>query len=93
MVDRILEHVLAKAEQDSDDLFYPANIAAMYALQGNKEQAYAWLQRAIDVGWINWSMATIDPLFENLHDEERFKQMMAGVKARVDEMRARAETQ
>jgi tetratricopeptide (TPR) repeat protein len=62
-------------------------LAAVHALRGEKEAAYDWLQQAIDAGF--WAYAELErhPCFESLHGEERFQEMMAGVKARVEEMR------
>ena len=79
---------LAKGDEMWDP---PYNIAAIHAIQGNKKEAYLWLQKAIDAGWRDHGIASIDPVFENLHDDEQFKQMMAEVKAMVDEMRERVE--
>jgi tetratricopeptide (TPR) repeat protein len=67
------------------------DIAAINAIQGKKTEAYDWLQKAIDAGWRSYRYAEIDPVLENLRDDGRFKQMMADVKAKVDEMRKRVE--
>jgi serine/threonine protein kinase/Tfp pilus assembly protein PilF len=68
----------------------PYELACIDAMQGDKASAYEWLQRAIDAGWRVHRLGAIDPLMENLRDEDRFKRMMAQVKAMVDEQRARA---
>ncbi len=69
----------------------PYDIAAINANQGNKEEAYKWLQKAIDAGWRFYDFGLIDPLLENLRNDDQFQQMMAQVKAKVDEMRKRVE--
>ena len=61
--------------------------AAISAIQGNRDEAYLWLQRAIDAGWRDYRLGPNDPLFENIRSEERFKHMMEDVKAKVDEQR------
>ncbi|MFH1312349.1 MAG: hypothetical protein ABIJ00_03900 [Candidatus Eisenbacteria bacterium] len=86
-----LEEAKTNMEDGAEDIFTPFNIASIYAVQGEKEQAYTWLLKSIDAGWLNYSALINDPLFECLHDDDRFKQMMADLKARVAEMRARAE--
>jgi len=78
-------------EQGNESWVIPYNIAAINAIQGNKKEAYLWLQKAIDAGWRHYRIGSIDPLLENLHNDEQFKQMMAEVKAMVDEMRKRVE--
>jgi serine/threonine protein kinase/Tfp pilus assembly protein PilF len=67
------------------------DIAAINAVQGDKPEAYKWLQKAIDARWRDYRFGLIDPLFENLRNDEQFKHMMALVKWSVDEMRKRAE--
>jgi hypothetical protein len=48
-------------------------------------------QKSIDAGWRTFRLGMKHPLLENLHEDEKFKQMMARVKAMVDEMRQRIE--
>jgi protein kinase/serine/threonine-protein kinase len=81
----------AQLEQGSEFSTVPYNIATIYAIQGNKEEAYKWLLKAIDAGWRHFRLGLTDPLLENLHEDAQFKQMMAQVKETVDEMRKRIE--
>ena len=67
------------------------DIAAVYAIKGNKPEAYRWLQNSIDVGFRLFRFAEHDPVFENLHDDPEFKQMMEEVKKMVYEERAKIE--
>jgi len=76
-------------EQGDEIHWIPYNIATVNAIQGNKKDAYKWLQKAIDSGWRFFRRGLRDPLLENLREDEQFKQMMAQVKAMVDEMRQR----
>jgi serine/threonine protein kinase/lipopolysaccharide biosynthesis regulator YciM len=76
-------------EEGNESRYIRYRIASINAAQGNKERAYVWLQRAIDAGWRNYSRISMDPLFENLRDDEQFKEIMAEVKGMVDEMRRR----
>jgi serine/threonine protein kinase len=86
-------HDIAIKELDKGNELWgvPYEIAAIYAIQGDTSEAYGWLQKAIDAGWRNYQMCLIDPQFEIFHGQRRFEQMMAGVKAVVDEMRKRVE--
>ncbi|MBI3005464.1 MAG: protein kinase [Ignavibacteriales bacterium] len=92
---RILDESLKLDEKDlkqgNEWYAIPYDMARIYALLGNKIEAYKWLQKAMDAGWRDYRFASIDPLFENLRNDEQFKQMMAQVKAMVDEMRKRVE--
>ncbi len=67
------------------------DMARINAALHKKAESYEWLQKAIDAGWIEYRWGMIDPLLEDLHNDERFKQMMAQVKAKVDQMRQRVE--
>jgi hypothetical protein len=62
-------------------------IAAVHALRGERAAAYDWLQQAIDAGFYQYAELRQHPCFESLHGEERFQQMMGGVKAKVEEVR------
>ncbi len=66
-------------------------MASIYAVQGNKEEAVRWLQKAVDAGWREYHYASRYPLFENIRDDERFKRIMNETKAKVAEMRRRVE--
>jgi TolB-like protein/Tfp pilus assembly protein PilF len=65
------------------------DIAMIYAIRGETEEAYGWLQKAIDAGWRYYDITSQDPVWSAFHGEARFQQMMAEVKAKVDVMRAR----
>jgi tetratricopeptide (TPR) repeat protein len=52
-------------------------IAGVYAVLGEIDKAMAWLERSVDTGWACWPFFRIDPHFENLRDEPRFKALMA----------------
>ena len=91
MFSRSLRFDEIKLEQGNEDPDVPYDIASVKAMQGNSAEAYEWLQKAIDSGWTNYRLAELDPSLDSIRNEDRFRQMMAGVKARVDEMRRRVE--
>jgi non-specific serine/threonine protein kinase len=64
-------------------------IGSAYALAGATEEALIWLERAIERGWINYPLFTKqDPFYESIRGEERFKELMVGVKARWEAFEA-----
>lgn len=65
-------------------------LAAVYAAMGDKQRAYEWLERAIDSGWL-LERTYPSPLFESLHGEERFQQLMGRIDADLERMKARIE--
>ena len=83
----------AHIAQGSELPSIPYNMAAACAVQGKSEDALVWLRKAIDGGIREYALAQMDPVFENLRDDERFKQMMSEVKGMLDEMRARIDSE
>ena len=77
-----------KAIESGNELYhYRYNIAAVLAIQNNHEEALRWFEKAIDAGWRLYSIAQIDPFFDNLRTDERFQQMIQKVKVTVDDQR------
>ena len=57
---------------------------------GDRQRAYEWLERAIDSGW-RLERTYPSPLFESLHGEERFQQLMDRIDADIERMKIRVE--
>jgi len=56
-------------------------MAASYALIGQKHEAMDWLENAVNRGFINYPFLNeYDPLLENIRKEPRFKKLMERVK-------------
>jgi protein kinase/serine/threonine-protein kinase len=67
------------------------SMAAIYAVQGDKEEALRWLQKAVDAGWRWYRYISRYPLLENIRDDTRFKRIIDDTKAKVAEMLRRVE--
>lgn len=91
MFSQSLEFAQKLLDQGNESWEIPYDMAVIHAVQGNKNEAYLWLKKAIDAGWREYHLELRNPLLENLHNEEQFKQMMDEVKAMIDEMRERVE--
>ncbi len=78
-------------EQGDEFFWIRYYIAAIHAIQGNKEEALKWMKKAIDAGFRAFRISQTDPILENLHQDTQFKQMMAQLKEMVNEMRKRVE--
>lgn len=78
----------SKATKSNNPSFY-MNMAQIKALKNDKEEAFYYLQGAIDVGWVRVWEAEFEPTFALLSSEVQFAQMMGGVKARLATMRIR----
>ena len=56
-------------------------MAASYALIGQKQEALDWLENAVNRGFINYPFLNeYDPLLENIRDDDRFMKLMKRVK-------------
>ena len=63
------------------------NIAGTFAVLGEHEKAFQWLDRAIDAGWREYRIGMIEPLFENLRQDNRFERRIQHIKGLVDKLR------
>ncbi len=63
------------------------NIAGIYSLMGEKDKAFLWLDRAIDLGWRDYRIGKIEPLFEKLRQDNRFEKRIERVKGLVNKAR------
>jgi hypothetical protein len=52
------------------------NIACSYAMLGDKEQAFTWLNKSFDMGLRNLERARVDPDLLSLHDDPRFARIV-----------------
>jgi hypothetical protein len=74
-------------KQGNEEFNSPYILAQVNAVLGKKELAYKWLQQAINNGWRQYEMSLNDPLFENIRNDDRFKEMMDKLKLMVETMR------
>lgn len=67
------ERVREIADADHDIAYWTASA---YALEGEREEALTWLERAIDLGNENRAWFESDPNWESLRNDERFQELM-----------------
>jgi len=65
------------------------DLAMIYATLGNTDQALYWLEDAFQKGWVGFRLAKINPVFDNLWNEDRFAALLLEAKNHVDNMRTR----
>ncbi|MFC2126438.1 adenylate/guanylate cyclase domain-containing protein [Bacteroidota bacterium] len=69
-----------------NDHFYAWILADGYALLNEKNEALKWLERTVDLGFINYPLFTeIDPFLNNLRETTEFKALMKRVKKEWEE--------
>jgi tetratricopeptide (TPR) repeat protein len=66
-------------------------LAAIHALQGDAEQAIAWLQKAYDAGFRMPRELRLDPLFQTLRSDPRFEALLKRMDEDIAAMRARVD--
>jgi len=67
------------------------DLAAIQAIRNNKAECYRWLEQAIKDGFRFHAWLSIDPLFENIRDDQRFNEIIAQLEKSVTDMRYRIE--
>lgn len=70
----------------------PGIIAGVFAVMGEKEEAFRWLEHAIDRGWINYPFfAKQDPSLDNIRGEDRFKRLMDRIRPEWERFEIKAD--
>ena len=70
---QLTERVKEVAEADHDAPYW---IATAYAVEGMRDQAFKWLERAINRGNENSPWFRVNPAWVDLRDDPRFEQLM-----------------
>jgi|GEM_PF-4290066 len=67
------------------------HLAGVYAVLGNKEEAYKWLREYEKLGFNSGvhEYIKIDIMFDNLRNDGEFKQIIKRANDKADEIRAR----
>ncbi|MBT8115544.1 MAG: tetratricopeptide repeat protein [Arenicella sp.] len=83
------QYLLNVAQRTANKSIYYYNMARVNALRDNLNEAFDFLQGAIDTGWVQIWEARLEPIFLVMAEQDRFSQMMGGVDARLAVMRIR----
>ena len=57
----------------------PYWLASAYVMEGERDEAFKWLEKAISLGNENLPWFESNPIWRTLHDDPRFKQLMRRV--------------
>lgn len=91
LLSRSLSLFLDEIKKGKPDDEYRIGAAAILAIQGKKEEALDWMQKAIDVKWLEYGLGEITPWFDNIRTDPRYKQLINMVKKEISDMRTKAE--
>ena len=87
------QYVLSSQSSRANNPYYYMNMAQIFALKGNNQEAFYYLQSAIDLGWVRTWEAEHSPIFATMSQDTQFALMMGGIKARLATMRTRMQEQ
>jgi len=68
------------------------NIACVYALKGDKDEAFAYLEKALATGWDGIDHMATDPDMDSLRDDSRYEKIVASHKPKKKEMNVYSNT-
>jgi TolB-like protein/Tfp pilus assembly protein PilF len=80
------------SKKASNPSFY-YKMTLIKVLQKNENEAFNYLQGAIDAGWVQAWRANYEPIFETIRNNDRFSKMIGGVEAKLANMRTRMVSQ
>jgi serine/threonine protein kinase/tetratricopeptide (TPR) repeat protein len=70
---------------DNPEVLY--RVSAIESTLGRKESSLSHLKEAVKAGWIDYRSLSLDPRFDAVADDARFKIILGGLKLKVDELR------
>ena len=82
-----------KIDEGSEAYFPRIELAAVYSLRGDEREAIHWLDLAYATGERDYRALEIDPFFEKLRSDSRFKEIVQRMANDVARMRQRAKEQ
>jgi serine/threonine-protein kinase len=80
--EQLTNKVRLAAEADYDISYW---LASAYLLQGRQVEALRWLETAISLGNENYQWFTSDPNWSDMHEDTRFKELIANIKRDFDQ--------
>ena len=84
----MLDRAESEIERGNEDHRLRYELVTCYATRGNKDEAYKWLQQAIDLGFLQHHFAQADPALEDLYQDVQFIEMMSDLENRLEELRS-----
>ena len=78
-------------EHGHDDAGVRNEVASIYAVQGDTDEACEWLQKSVDVGYLDVQELSMNPVFDNLRDDSCFTKIVAQLETKVAEIRKEIE--
>jgi protein kinase/serine/threonine-protein kinase len=84
---------LSQLASKSEEPEYRYDLARVYAVKKDTTKAIEWLRQSIELGWRLYRWTLQDPLLENIRSTHDFRQLMNGLKMKIETMRTRVVSQ
>src|SRR5262249_25744710 len=78
------------AGQGNEDWSVPFDTACVHALRGEKDEAFRWLDKAIEAGWRGFPIGTCDLLLDSLKSDPRYARLESRLTDLINQMRKHA---
>jgi TolB-like protein/Flp pilus assembly protein TadD len=85
-----LQQLQQRMEQGADDGYTRAELAAVDAARGRSDEAVRFLESAYQAGYRFFRELELDPIYDRVRGTPGFEQVIARMRADVEEMRLRA---
>jgi tetratricopeptide (TPR) repeat protein len=72
-------------ERSKTTFITPWQIATVYTRAGRNNEALEWLEKAFEAHDANMPSISVDPIFDDLHDEPRFQNLLRRMNLPVGE--------
>lgn len=79
LLNKALLNRLKVIEKGTRDSWTYHEISVIYSIQGKRDEALQWLEKAVDAGWNDFRFALRDPWFENIQNDPQFIALMKKV--------------
>lgn len=80
-------------ERGADSWLFPLYLSAIHLVRGSIEQGLDWLERADAAGFNGWNLIAVDPIFDVVRDEPRYRETIAAMRGRLEAYRVAIETE
>jgi TolB-like protein/Flp pilus assembly protein TadD len=85
-----MENNLAEIQNGSKSFEPRFYIAGIYAIRGNKKESLRWLQKAIDLNWVDYAKVVDGPYFAKFKTDPDFIAKVNSVRKKTQEMLEKA---
>jgi TolB-like protein/tetratricopeptide (TPR) repeat protein len=89
LINNFESHLQESANKKASNPSFYYKMAQIKVLQKNENEAFNYLQGAIDAGWVQAWRANYTPVFDSIRNNDRFSKMIGGIEAKLANMRTR----